>query len=302
MTGDNLNAAPLAAILVNFDRGQVNAGFLRNQVLDLLLNPQDGSIHTITISFLTIGGTERIELTAEITIEDDIIDPEDLELEIEPEEWNLNFTHSSGTVEAFIEGEGIDLIDLTTIEMMGDNPDASPLAASSATLKGDQIHARFPMNQVIDLLLNPEEGSTHTIIISFLPIGGTEEDRIELTAEITIEEDDDEEPEPSDLSLKIIPSTWNMNYYGSSGTVKAQIRGDGIEDIDLDTIEMTGDSGEILSATSAKLTGNHITANFPKSQVLDLLSSPAKGTTHTVTVTFEQGGQLQELTAEVRIE
>jgi hypothetical protein len=304
MTGDNLTAPPLAAISANIDGGQVHAGFPRNQVLDLLLDPVDGSTHTIIISFLPIGGTERIELTAVITIEDDIIDPEDLELEIDPDEWSLNFPKSSGTVEAFIEGEGIDLIDLTSIEMMGDNLDAAPLPALSATLKGSQIHARFPMNQVIDLLLDPEEGSTHTIIISFLPIGGTEEDRIELTAEITIEEDDDEEPEPSDLSLKIIPSTWNMNYYGSAGTVKAQIRGDGIEDIDLDTIELEGDnsSAEPLIATSAKLSGNHVTANFPKSQVLDLLSNPAKGTTHTVTVTFEIGGQSQELSAEVNIE
>jgi hypothetical protein len=300
MTGDNLTAPPLAAISANIDGGQVHAGFPRDQVLGLLLNPVDGSTHTIIISFLPIGGTERIELTAVITIEDDIIDPADLELEIEPEEWNLNFTKSSGTVEAFIEGEGIDLIDLTTIEMMGDNPSASPLPASSASL-GSQIHARFPKNQVIGLLLNPEPGSTHTIIISFLPIGGTE--RIELTAVITIEDDDDEEPEPSDLSLQLNPSNWNMNYYGSSGTVKAKIQGTGIEDIDLNTIEMEGDNAAAtpLSATSAKLSGNHINADFPKNQVLDLLLNPAKGTTHTVTVTFTQGGSKKELTAQVKV-
>jgi hypothetical protein len=304
MMGDNPDAAPLPAISANINGDHIHARFPKNQVIDLLLDPAPGTTHTIIVSFLEIGGTERLELTAEITIEDDeIIDPTELELEIEPEEWNLNFTKSSGTVEAFIEGEGIDLIDLTSIEMMGDNPSASPLPASSATLKGSHVHAKFPKNQVIDLLLNPEEGSTHTIIISFLPIGGTEEDRIELTAEITIE-DDDEEPQPSDLSLKIIPPTWNMNYYGSAGTVKAQIKGDGIEDIDLDTIEMKGDNSaaEPLSAISAKLSGNHINADFPKNQVLDLLSNPAKGTTHTVTVTFEKGGQLQELTADVRIE
>jgi len=301
MMGDNLAAAPLPAISANINGDHIHARFPKNQVIGLLLNPAPGSTHTITISFLPIGGTERIELTAEITIEDDIIDPSDLELEIEPDEWNLNYTKSSGTVEAFIEGEGIDLIDLTSIEMMGDNPSASPLPASSAALKGSQIHARFPKNQVIGLLLNPEPGSTHTIIISFLPIGGTE--RIELTAVITIEDDDDEEPEPSDLSLQLNPSNWNMNYYGSSGTVKAKIQGTGIEDIDLNTIEMEGDNAAAtpLSATSAKLSGNHINADFPKNQVLDLLLNPAKGTTHTVTVTFTQGGSKKELTAQVKV-
>jgi hypothetical protein len=303
MKGDNLTAPPLAAISANLDGGQVQASFPMDQVLGLLSNPQDGSTHNIIISFLAIGGTERIELTAVITITDDIIDPEDLELEIDPDEWSLNYPKSSGTVEAFIEGEGIDLIDLDSIQMMGDNDLAEPLPALSAEINGDQIHARFPKNQVIDLLLNPEEGSVHTITISFIPIGGTEEDRIELTAVITIEEDDDDDDDDdSELSLKIKPKTWNMNYYGSAGSVTAQIKGDGIEDIDLDTIEMTGDSGEVLSATSAKLSGNHINADFPKSKVLDLLVDPAKGTTHTVTVTFEMGGKDTELTAEISIE
>jgi hypothetical protein len=303
MKGDNTAALPLAATSATLDGGQVHAAFPRNQVLSLLLNPVDGSTHTIIISFLPIGGTEadRIELTAVITVKDDIIDPEDLELLIDPVEWSLNFTGSSGTVEAFIQGEDIDLIDLTSIRMIGDNPSASPLAASSASISGDHVHARFPKNQVIGLLLNPTEGSTHTIIISFFPIGGTDEDRIELTAEITIEEDDDEEPEPSDLTLQLNPSNWNMNYYGSSGTVTAQIRGTGIADIDLATIEMAGNSGEILSATSAKLSGNHINADFPKNKVLDLLVDPAKGKTYTVTVSFMKGGTLEELTAQVKI-
>lgn len=306
MMGDNLAAAPLPAISANINGDHIHARFPKNQVIGLLLDPAPGTTHTIIVSFLEVGGTERTELSAEITIEDDddIIDPTDLELEIDPDEWSLNYPKSSGTVEAFIEGEGIDQIDLTSIEMMGDNPDAAPLPALSASLKGRHVHAKFPKNQLIDLLLNPEEGSTHTIIVSFLEIGGTE--RIELTAEITIEEDedDDEEPEPSDLSLKIIPSTWNMNYTGSAGIVTAQIRGDGIEDIDLDTIELEGDNpaAEPLIATSAKLSGNHINADFPKNQVLDLLLNPAKGTTHTVTVTFMKEGQLQELTAEVDIE
>ena len=304
MKGDNTLALPLAAISANIDGGQVHAAFPRNQVLSLLLNPVDGSTHTIIISFLPLGGTEadRIELTAVITVKDDIIDPEDLVLLIDPTEWNLNFTNSRGTVEAFIQGEDIDLIDLGSIQMIGDNPSAQPLAASSATLT-DQIHARFPKNQVIGLLLDPQEGSTHTIIISFFPIGGTDEDRIELTAVITIEEDDDEEPEPSDLTLQLNPSNWNMNYYGSSGSVTAQIRGTGIEDIDLATIEMKGDNTAAapLKATSAKLSGNHINADFPKNQVLNLLLNPAKGTTHTVTVSFMKGGQLEELTAQVKV-
>jgi hypothetical protein len=311
MVGDNPDAAPLPAVSTSINNDHIHARFAKNQVIGLLLEPAPGTAHTIIVSYLLNGGTERMELSAIITIEEEddiIIDPTDLTLEIDPVEWSLNFTKSSGTVEAFIRGEGFDQIDLSSIEMTGDNPAASPLAASSASISGDHVHARFPKNQVIALLLNPEPGSTHTITISFLPIGGTE--RIELTAEITIEDDEDDDggddgddPEPSDLTLQLNPSNWNMNYAGSSGTVTAKIQGTGIEDIDLATIEMAGDNpaAEPLSATSAKLSGNHINADFPKNKVLDLLLSPAKGTRHTVTVSFMKGGKLEELTAEVKV-
>jgi hypothetical protein len=309
MKGDNPDAAPLPTVSVSMQGDHIHARFPKNRVLDLLLNPEPGSVHTIIVSFLETGGTERLELTAEITIEDDEddeIDPEELSLEIDPDEWSLNYYKSSGTVEAFIRGEGIDQIDLSSIEMKGDNPTAAPLAAVSVTLKRTQIHAKFAKNQVLDLLLNPERGSTHTIIISFLEIGGTE--RLELTAEITIEDDEDdgEDPEePSPLELQLAPDVWNLNYYGASGNVQAFLRGEGIENIDLDTIEMYGDnpSAEPLQADSASRQGNHVKAEFPKNKVLDLLLDPAAGTTHTVTVTYiEINGSVRlEVSTEVRI-
>ncbi|NIM18607.1 MAG: hypothetical protein GTO45_42065 [Candidatus Aminicenantes bacterium] len=307
MKGDNPDAEPLAAILVSRQGDHIHARFPKNQVLDLLLDPAEGTTHTIIVNFMEVDGTETLELSAEITIEDDEedpIDPTELELEIDPVEWSLNYYKSSGTVEAFIRGEDIDKIDLDSIEMKGDNPDAEPLAAISVSLKKTHIHARFPKNQVLDLLLNPDEGTTHTIIISFLEIEGTEP--LELSAEITIEDDDDdEEPEPSDLELELAPDVWNLNYDKSSGTVKAFLRGEGIEKIDLDSIEMEGDNSEAepLKAVSASRQGNHVKANFPKNQVLDLLSNPAEGTTHTITVSFLEinGSVRKEASTEVTI-
>jgi hypothetical protein len=307
MTGDNPSMPPIPAISATLQGDHIHARFAKNQLIDLLLNPETGSIHTINISATKIGGTNRYELTADITIiadEEEDIDPTELILEIDPDEWNLNFTKSSGTVEAFIQGEGIEKIDLNSIQMEGDNPTADPLPAISATLQGDHIHARFPKNQVIGLLLNPEEGSTHTITISATKINGIK--RFELTATITIIEDDEEEDiEPGELTLKISPSTWNLNYPKSSGDVKAFIQGEGIDKIDLDAIEMTGDNPSAsLLATSASLEGNHVKANFPKSLVLDLLLNPTAGSVHTVTVTIsaKNSNKQVELSADVTIE
>lgn len=309
MSGDNPAAAVLPVDSVSINNNHVHARFPKSEVIGLLLNPEEGSVHTITVSFLETGGTERLELTAQISIEDEDdsgeIDPSELELEIDPEEWSLNFTKSSGTVEAFIEGEGIENIDLATIVMTGDNPAAASLAAESASIKGAKVHAKFPKNRLIDLLLNPVEGSVHTITVSFYEIGGTE--LIELTFQITIEEDDDgggEGPEPADLSLQLSPDNWNTNYSTSKGSVQAIIRGDGIENIDPDSLEMKGDNpaGGVLAATSAGLHGNHVQADFPKNMVLGLLLNPGSGSKHIVTVSFTSGGGGRiELSAEVKV-
>ena len=308
MMGDNTSAASLSATSATLQGNHIHARFPKSQVIDLLLDPAEGTIHTIIVSFVETDGSERMELSAEITIiedeDDDEIDLSELTLEIDRDEWNLNFTKSSGTVEAFISGEGIDKIDLNSIEMMGDNLSAEPLSATSASLNGDHIHARFPKNQVIDLLLNPAEGTTHTIIVSFIETDGSE--RLELSAEITIiEDEEDDEIDPTTLTLQLAPPNWNLNFNKNSGTVNAFIRGQGIKNIDLDSIEMMGDnpSAASLPADSASPQGNHVQARFPKNQVLDLLLDPASGTTHTVTVSFleKQGSKRFEVSTEVTI-
>jgi predicted secreted protein len=315
MAGKDSPEAPLAAISAVINGDHIHARFAKNQVTGLLVDPIEGMTYTITVSFVETGGSgERLVLEADIVIEidedddDDDIDPGELSLEIDPEEWSLNYPKSSGTVTAFIEGEGFDKIDLNSIEMLGDDPAAAPLPADSVSLKGDKVHARFAKNQVLDLLLNPDEGSTHEIIISFLEIDGSGE-RIELSAMITIEDDDDGDDDddgtdPSDMELDIVPPQWNMNYSKDKGHVTAFIRGNGIENINLEgPIILTGDNGaEPLAASSASLQGNHVKIKFPKNQVLDLLDNPSPGSSHVVTVTFTlNGGGNGELSTTISI-
>jgi hypothetical protein len=273
--------------------------------LNLLLNPTVGSVHTIVVNFLETGGTVPIELTAQIIItdEDEGEEPTELSLEVDPAEWDLNFVNSSGKVETFIRGTGIEKIDLTTIRMKGDNTAVEPMVPESVSLNGDHIRAAYPKNLVLNLLLNPIEGSVHTIVVSFLEIGGTVP--IQLTALITVtDEDGDDEEEPAGpLTLQISPSDWNLNYYKNSGTVTAFIRGEGIENIVLTSIQLKGDNTAALPlvAISATLNGDHVRARFPKNQVLGLLLNPVSGSVHTVTVSFESEGGLLGLTAEVTV-
>ena len=128
----------------------------------------------MTLQFEVDGVDEIQELTAEVRIvgeddgsgddgEDDGEELGDLSLQLSPSTWNLNYDHANGSVTAFIRGQGLDAIDTDSVELVGDDPDADPLAASSARLEGNHVRAQFPKNQVLDLLDEPEKGSTHTV-------------------------------------------------------------------------------------------------------------------------------------------
>jgi hypothetical protein len=233
-----------------------------------------------------------------------------LSLQLSPSTWNLNYDHSSGTVAAFIRGQGFRKVVLDSIVLVGDDPDADPLEPVGATREGDHVRARFAKNQVLDILDQPEKGSVHTVALQF-EVDGVDEIQ-ELSAQVRIVGDDDggddgedDREEVGDLSLQLSPGTWNLNYDRANGSVTAFIRGQGLSAIDTGSVELVGDDPEAdpLPASSARLEGNHVRAQFPKNRVLDLLDEPAKGSSHTVTVRFTSGDGAgsHELQAQVKV-
>ena len=218
----------------------------------------------------------------------------DLSLEIDPDTWNLNYDQSSGTVTAFVRGTGFDQVVLGSILLLGDNADAQPLAPVSATREGDHDRAQFAKNQVLGLLDMPTSGSMHAVTLQ-LEVEG-QDGTSELTAEVMITGKDDSGGDGGqglgNLSLEIDPDSWNLSYDQSSGSVTAFIRGTGLDAIDTGSIELSGDNTDAqpLAATTARLEGDHVRAQFPKNQVLGLLDMPASGSEHTVTVSFTANG------------
>lgn len=255
---------------------------------------------TVQVHGMTRSGGEDDERT---------LDPAALSLQVSPDHWNLNYDNSQGTVEAFLRGEGFDLVDLGSIEMEGDG-DGGPLAAESATAQGDHVHARFAKNQVLDLLLDPAPGSIHTVIVTFMEQGGSE--RFALEAVITIEDDEEEDDEGEDdegeddepiaLTLEMQPSSWNTNWLRSNGTVSAMIRGSGFDRVDLDSIVLVGTdpaAGE-LAPERADAQGNHVRAFFAQSDAFLTLLDGDTGQTHVITIRFTVEGAPMELTATIR--
>lgn len=237
----------------------------------------------------------------------------DLSLQLSPDTWNTSYEHSSGTVAAFIRGQGFRDVVLDSVVLVGDAVDTEPLEPVSATREGNHVRARFAKSEVLDLLDEPENGSVHTVALQF-EVDGVDELQ-ELTAEVRIVgpddeeddegEDDGEDEELGNLSLQLSPSTWNTNWDTANGHVTALIRGTGLPSIDTDSVELEGDDPEAdpLPADFARLEGNHVRAQFPKNEVLDLLDDPDPGETHTVTVRFTSGGgaETHELQADVRV-
>lgn len=306
-----LNGAPHGDIQLQFETGSRNARVGIDQV-----QPKEN----IRIQVQIDGSQARVQ-----NMERDGGDPEnedgpgeeevevDLTLDVQPDDWNTNYEHSAGTVTAFIRGDGFELVLLDTLELSGTAEEAEPLLPVDASRQGNHVRARFAKSDLLDLLEDPEPGSVHTVTLSFF-VDGVEE-IVELSEDVVIvgpaddgegdEEDEEEEEELGDLSLQLSPSTWNTNYPGSAGNVTAFIRGTGLDAIDTDSIELVGDDPEAvpLPASFARLEGNHVRAQFPKSELLDLLDEPNRGTRHTVLVTFtaNDGAESFELEAEVRV-
>jgi hypothetical protein len=105
-----------------------------------------------------------------------------LSLEMQPDTWNTNWAGSSGTVSALIRGEGFETIDLDSIELIGTDPAAVPLAAERADLAGNHVRAFFGKSEAIQTLDTPTRNEVHTITIRLTADG----EELELTADVRI--------------------------------------------------------------------------------------------------------------------
>lgn len=106
------------------------------------------------------------------------------------------------------------------------------------------------------------------------------------------------------LGVELHPDTWNTNWAGSSGTLTVFLRGTDYELIDPASVALVGDdpAEPPLLATRARVEGEHLKAQFGKSEVLGLLLEPVlKGETRTIEVNFVLDGVPSSLAATVRI-
>ncbi len=168
--------------------GQLVASFSKSEAIGLLTAPKRGDRTTVTLSFDV--GSDHKELTDQIRI----VGPDDgsggpgqgsgeLRLDLDPDDWNVNWAHSSGVVHAFLRGPGLKDVDLTTVRLVGDKASAEPLAPTDVRLVGNQIAARFAKSAAFATLDNPKPRETHEVKIRFTQAGTQKE----LSARVRIE-------------------------------------------------------------------------------------------------------------------
>jgi len=112
-----------------------------------------------------------------------------------------------------------------------------------------------------------------------------------------------EEGDPPELTLRFQPDTWNVNWAHSSGTVSALIRGQGFEDVDLDSIVLIGTdpAADPLPPTRVDRRGDHVRAFFAQSAAIGTLDDPQPGEVHEVTIELTVDGEPFTLTDSVEI-
>ncbi|KAB2966567.1 MAG: carboxypeptidase regulatory-like domain-containing protein [Thermoanaerobaculia bacterium] len=106
------------------------------------------------------------------------------------------------------------------------------------------------------------------------------------------------------LGAEIRPDTWNTNWAGSSGSVTVFLRGTDYQLIDPASVALVGDdpAEPPLLATRARVEGEHLKAQFGKSEVMGLLLEPVlRGETRTIEIDFVLDGVPSSLAATVRI-
>jgi hypothetical protein len=156
----------------------IRAFFGKGDVIESLDDPKRGEVHEVRIEFTQDGAA--VSLTAEVRIVgpaggggDD--DDAELEMEIQPDHWNINWKHSRGTVTALIRGDGLGQIDLESFELVGTDPAAAPVAALRAKRSGNHVRAFFAQSEAIATLDTPKRGESHDVTIRFDGPGGANE-------------------------------------------------------------------------------------------------------------------------------
>jgi hypothetical protein len=190
LVGDAGTASPQR---VQTSGGQLRAFFSMSDAWAVLTDPDPGETHDVHLTFtVTAGGTSTSgDLATRVRIVgprggDDDDGEVDIDLSVQPNAWNTNWTHANGTVSAVLRGDIAD-VDVDSIVLVGDDATAAVVHPVDARRTGNHVRARFRMSEAFDSLDDPDPGEVHVVTIRFNVAGtGGTSTAMELTARVRI--------------------------------------------------------------------------------------------------------------------
>lgn len=294
LMGTDPEAPPLGPFRVDREGNHVRAFFSKPDAWAILDDPQPGETHTLTLE-LTVDG-EVVILTAQVRIEEE---EDEAAVKIEkatngedadrapgpsipvgdPVEWTYVVTNTGD-----LPLEGVAVSDDQGVAVACPGLSLEPGESMTCTGSGTAEAGQYSNLGTVTALSS--EGDSVS-----------DQDRSHYFGE------EEQGPGEVDLNLEIQPDSWNTNWPSSSGTVSAFIRGEGFEEIDLDSIVLIGSDPEAapLAPTRVDRSGNHVRARFAKAAAFATLDEPAPGEHHTVTIELTVAGEPVSLEADVRI-
>jgi hypothetical protein len=151
--------------------GQLVAIFKRSEAIQLVPDPKGGQTETVVLRF-TLSGTDmalpiKVRITGTGNGNGSGSGQGNLRLDIQPNDWLMNYATAQGDIKAFIRGKGLAQIDLRTVSLVGDDQEAASVWPSDIQRVGSQIVVSFPKNASYHSLKTPRPGKTHTVKVAF---------------------------------------------------------------------------------------------------------------------------------------
>jgi hypothetical protein len=198
----------------------------------------------------------------------------ELQVQIQPNKWNLDWVDSEDKVVAKISGDGHDTIQTTSVEIFG--PDGI-LKIENTSLEfdvgGTYFQVIFSRKDAIGLIDEPLTGMEYDITVKSTDgIGNVLfalTDTIEIVGKMPRESEE--------LSIQVNPKKWNINLEKSSGTVMVKFWGDGYDQIVPSTVRMIGPDAVGIIPAASNLTDDHLIVKFSKKEALSIIPDPTPG-------------------------
>jgi hypothetical protein len=211
----------------------------------------------------------------------------DLQLEIRPKKWNIDWVNSMDEGNARIYGAGFDTIDSVVIT----GPSGIVIPDIRTEIGGVYYKAFFNQRDAIASILDPKRGDPPyviTVTVTFTQEVNKPSEDLTDKIEIVGAKSEPEEPE-EDLVMDINPRKWNTNWIKSNGYVTVRFRGAGFETIGATSMSYNDNGGTPIYPFRDSISDSCYSAKFNKKDAIGLFLNPQKGETYWVTVQFDDG-------------